>query len=172
MEPPIEHSVKLIGSNRWALGYNFVCERAQGDVQDALAVWKIKGEAYYVRKGDFEAEWKAGSIVEPLAPSTGPSAVHLMGENMVCKIVSMIPNQPSEMEIKRFVRQIAPDIPIPEDYFYQFDEEWERAFFIMERIPGPTLAQVWNDISLQQMDKLVEELMDHILKMLEHTAPL
>ncbi len=172
MEPPIEHSLKLIGSNRWALGYNFVCERVQGDVQDALAVWKINGEAYHVRKGDFEAEWKAGSIVEPFAPSTGPSAIHLMGENVVCKIVSMIPNQPSEMDTKRFVRQIAPDIPIPDDYFYQLDEEWERAFFIMERIPGPTLAQVWNDISLQQMDELVTELLGHVLKMLEHTAPM
>ncbi len=141
-------------------------------MKDALAVWKIKREAYCIRKGDFEAEWKAGSIVEPYAPSMGRSAVHLMGENMVCKIVSMIPNQQSEMNTKRFVRQIAPDIPIPGDYFYQLDEEWERTFFIMERIRGPTLAEVWTDISLKKVDELVEELLGHVMKMMKHTAPL
>ena len=178
MEPPIETSVKLIGPGpqRWAFGHNMLCERVREPVPDgpvpfAIKTWKTQGETYCVRKGDWTAEWETSPNIPPLVDSGGPRAIFPLGENLVVKVASMFPNQESEADVMRFIQRLEPDIPMAQLYFDYYDEEWERVYYIMERVHGRTLAQAWMDISLEQTGRLVEEIVRYMLKLAKHTSP-
>lgn len=169
MEPAVETSVKLVAPGKWVLGHSVMIEvvdtndDANDSIQSATSTWKIGDQTYRVYRGEYEKEWKVGQQLPKFHVQSLGRILHLLGENLVCKVAAWSPIKPLEAESMQFIQENVPSIRIPKVYYSFIDAEWERSYLVMERIHGKTLEEAWDDLSIEQIHRAVGEIVEIVI---------
>jgi hypothetical protein len=78
------------------------------------------------------------------------SAVWTIGTKAFCKVKAWCAGMELESDTIQFVRWKVPCIPLLEVIHPWVDEEWNRSFLILKRVPGRTLRNAWPQLPSPQ----------------------
>ncbi|KAH7333354.1 hypothetical protein BKA65DRAFT_564556 [Rhexocercosporidium sp. MPI-PUGE-AT-0058] len=72
-----------------------------------------------------------------------------------------------ELESKTiaFIREEAPEVPVPEVIHTWIDREWNRTFLILRRIPGQTLDNEWSRLAPNQRLQIASKVVEYCRKL-------
>jgi len=164
MTPPIGVSVLRLAPDRWMMGSSKICERVTGqDLPNEIISWKEGDDIFYLREkveGD------------PLSPEDGletglvheggtSAAVWSIGENAFCKVKAWHEGMELESKTIAFIRENAPEVPVPEVIHTWIDRAWNRTFLILRRVQGETLDSVWPQLTRNQQMQIASKIVEY-----------
>ncbi|KAH6615836.1 hypothetical protein B0J18DRAFT_451844 [Chaetomium sp. MPI-SDFR-AT-0129] len=151
MEPPIGVSVARTSASQWILGSQMVCEKVHNPEPkpaDAIASWQDGDATFYLRKSSKNELSGAGDVESDRIYAAGTSsAVWCLGENAFCKVHAWCEGLELEANTLGFVREKAPEIPIPEVVHSWIDHDLSRTFLVTKRLSATRRIQIADEIA-------------------------
>ncbi|KAJ5786615.1 uncharacterized protein N7503_011827 [Penicillium pulvis] len=156
-EIPLQESIIQQSSCHWRLGSMMECHRVTTPDKSYTAKWKDGDSWYHIGPATAESILARAEANDfPLIHKTGnQSAVWAIGNNAICKVHPWVANMTQESEIIQFIRENAPDIPIPEVIHSWVDGD--RSFLVLRRVEGTTLRDAWETMTFNQQKSMVDE---------------
>lgn len=140
-----------------------VCEKVddpESKPTDAIASWEDADGTFYLRKSSANELLGGGGDVESDRIHVGGTsgAVWCLGKDTFCKVHAWCEGLELEANTMRFVKEKAPDVPIPELVHTWIDHDLKRTFLITKRVPGQILERVWPQLSSPQCIQIAEDI--------------
>ncbi len=162
MDPVVGISVARVTPSRWLLGSLMVCEKVdspEAKPPGTLAHWQDGDGICCLRKRLIEdGELSAGDSETDQIHSAGVSAATwCLGQDTIVKVHSWIEGLEMEAEKIRFVREKAPEVPVPEVLYTWIDHELNRSFLVMKRVEGEILQKAWPKLSQSQREQIADD---------------
>ncbi|KAL9035864.1 MAG: hypothetical protein Q9214_006396, partial [Letrouitia sp. 1 TL-2023] len=144
MMPPSEHSIGCLGPDSWSIGSSMLCEKvSRTTVTDALTTtWEDTDGTWCLRRRD-----------PPLTATITPPGDSDSGRIYACGNSAAI-------------WQISPNV-----IYSWIDRDWQRSFCLMKVVPGVTLDQAWNELSMEERTAIANEVVTYIVDAAQHTSP-
>ncbi|KAI4157140.1 MAG: hypothetical protein LQ342_008510 [Letrouitia transgressa] len=176
MMPPSKCSIGHLGFGSWSMGSSVICEKEDECTDaDTLTTWNDKDETWRLRRrdppltatitppgdSDFQREYVCGNV----------TAIWRISPNVLCKVKSWMPGVTPEADTIMWVAKNCPTIPVPKVIHSWIDQDWQRSFCLMEAVPGVTLDQAWNGLSMEERTAIANEVVTYIVDAAQHTSP-
>lgn len=170
MPSPVTQWVRPTSPTTWQIG-SLVCEALTDPApSDSIATWEESDLTYVLRA---QRDNELVSSPETL-PSDDPigmvSAVWKIGQEAFCKAKLWSPGIEAESDVIAFVKDVAPQICVPEVIHSWIEEE--RSFLMIRRIKGSTLRDVWASLSPAQRDSTVTKVAKYCDILAQNTSPI
>jgi hypothetical protein len=150
------------------MGSSKVCERVTTpNPANAIISWQDNGCTFYLRErieGDIlllEDGLETGLVHE----GGTSAAVWSIGANAFCKVKAWREGMELESETIAFIRERAPEVPVPEVIHTWIDRAWNRTFLILRRIRGQTLDNEWPRLTPDQQVLIASKIVEHCRKL-------
>ncbi|KAI9743915.1 MAG: hypothetical protein M1818_002649 [Claussenomyces sp. TS43310] len=168
MTPPIGVSIRRLTPERWMMGSSTICERVMTpNPANAIVSWEDGDDTFRLRE---RAEGEILSLGDGsetgLVHEGGTSAaVWSIGANAFCKVKAWHKGMELESKTIAFIRENAPEIPVPEVIYTWIDHEWNRTFLILRRIRGQTLDNEWSRLAPNQRLQIASKIVEYCRKL-------
>ncbi len=172
MDPPIGQSVSFSSPDRWTMGTLYFCEKLTGPAPtDAVVTWIDRDSTFVLRPKPESDSQIPGDTQTTKFHDANSSALWNIGEDTICKVKSWVEGMESEATTIQVVKENMPSIPIPEVIHSWVDEIWNRTFLLLKRVPGETIKDAWPKLSADQVEKIAEDVLNHIHTMTQFVHP-
>ncbi|CAH0017214.1 unnamed protein product [Clonostachys rhizophaga] len=151
-----------------------MCERVQTSLSkpaDALATWEDEGETFYVRERTPDDITAEGDAQFGRVYVAGVSAAVWCIGQCFFKVHAWREGMELESNNIQFVKDKAPEVPVPDVIYSWIDHDINRNFLITKRVSGQTLDQAWPRLSLSQRTQVAKDIANYIVKLALNTAP-
>jgi hypothetical protein len=139
-----------------------VCEKVNnGELKpaDTVADWQDGDSAFYLRKRLANGLSGGGDTAAGRVYVGGTSsAVWCLGASAFCKVHAWVEGLELEANALRWVREQAPEVPIPELIYSWTDHDLSRTFLITKRVNGETLEQAWPRLAPPQRLQIADDI--------------
>lgn len=168
MTPPIGVSILRLTPDRWMMGSSKICERGMTpDSANSIISWKDGDYTLYLRERVEEDLSSPDDALETGVVHEGgtSAAVWSIGENAFCKVKAWQEGMELESRTIAFIREKAPEIPVPEVIHTWIDRAWNRTFLILRRVQGRTLDHEWPRLTSDQQTKIASKIAEYCCKL-------
>jgi len=168
MTPPIGGSIRRVTLDRWMMGSSKVCERAlTRNPANAIVTWEDGDVTFYLReRAESEILSPEDDLDAGLVHEGGTSAaVWSIGADAFCKVKAWREGMELESRTIAFIREKAPEVPVPEVIHMWIDHEWNRTFLILRRIAGQTLDNEWSRLTSDQRLQIASKVVEYCRKL-------
>ena len=99
------------------------------------------------------------------------SAVWCLGNNTFCKVHAWCEGLELEANNMRFVKEKAPEVPIPELVHTWIDHGLNRTFLITKRVEGQALERAWPQLPPLRRIRIADEVSRFCVTLAANTSP-
>lgn len=93
------------------------------------------------------------------------AAVWSIGANALCKVKAWRKGMELESNTIAFIKEKAPEVPVPEVIHTWIDREWNRTFLILRCIAGQTLDNEWSRLTANQRLQIASRVVGYCRKL-------
>lgn len=167
MEPPARESVKRINPHLWILGSSVICSKTTaGEAQplNTIASWQDGDSTFHLLPRDqtlLMTPDQGDSAIDRIQECGTGGSVWGIGNNVICKVKGWAEGRQLEATTISFVREVCPDVPVPEVLHSWIDRPFKRSFLIMKRVHAQTLEMIWPHLSADQRSNIADEIARH-----------
>lgn len=174
MTPPIGLSIRRVSPDRWTLGSTMICERIQTSSSkpaDAYISWEDECGLFYLRKRTPDDTTTGGNADIDRVYLAGVSAAVWRIGQCFFKVHAWRNGMELECNTIRFVKEKAPEVPVPDVVHSWIDHDINRNFLITKSVSGQTLDQAWPRLSSSKRAQIAEDIAQYIAKLALNTSP-